>query len=175
MCLCKTPITFIDLTIITFLASENQHGSESKMSWLQWLLLYVYQIRRLELGVLVSSDEFLTLAKLVSASCNQKLKGVVVGTLRPDVAVKWGKKNYFKTTAMIVFFFFYLQKIFLCLQTVFSWPVVLREYSLVFVDLQVNSTRYSQMFHKLIDRLIYSPETLKNWYKCRIKRSASSP
>lgn len=106
MCLCKTPITFIDLTIITFLASENQHGSESKMSWLQWLLLYVYQIRRLELGVLVSSDEFLTLAKLVSASCNQKLKGVVVGTLRPDVAVKWGKKNYFKTTAMIVFFVF---------------------------------------------------------------------
>lgn len=86
MCLCKAPIKFIDLTIITFLASENQHGSESKMSLLQWLLLYVY--RRLELGVLVSSDEFLTLAKLVSASCNQKLKGVVVGTLRPDVAVK---------------------------------------------------------------------------------------
>lgn len=88
MCLCKAPIKFIDLTIITFLASENQHGSESKMSWLQWLLLYVYQIRRLELGVLVSSDEFRTLAKLVSASCSQKLKGVVVGTLRPDVAVK---------------------------------------------------------------------------------------
>lgn len=151
MCLCKAPIKFIVLNIIKRLASENQHGSESKMSWLQWLLLYIYQIRRLELGVLVSSDEFLTLAKLVSASCNQRLKCVVVGTLRPYVALKWGKKNYFDTTG--------------------ATPV----FTGVCGFTQVNSTRYSQMFHKLIDRLIYSPETLKNWYKCRIKWSASSP
>lgn len=164
MCLCKAPIKFIDLTIITFLASENQHGSESKMSWLQWLLLYVYQISRLELGVLVSSDEFLTLAKLVSASCNQKLKGVVVGTLRPDVAVKF------------FFFFFLPPKDFSlsadCLQLTCG---ATRVFTGICGFTQVNSTRYSQMFHKLIDRLIYSPETLKNWYKCRIKRSASSP